>query len=108
MGVFANTFAAAVKERNVGPRQFGLGRPRIAAWIIDRLRSREKAQPRLSVVERVSLAPRQILALVEADGQRLLVATSQDGAPAFYPLNSLPSGSNQSRSQQASAEGTAV
>jgi hypothetical protein len=25
--------------------------------------------------------------LIEAEGQRLLVATSQEGAPAFYPLD---------------------
>jgi hypothetical protein len=33
------------------------------------------------------LAPRQSLALVEAEGRRLLVATSPEGAPTFYALD---------------------
>lgn len=39
------------------------------------------------MLERISLAPRQSLALVEADGRRFLVATSAEGTPAFYPLD---------------------
>jgi hypothetical protein len=39
------------------------------------------------VVERITLAPRQSLALIEASGQRLLIATSADGTPAFYPIS---------------------
>jgi hypothetical protein len=38
-------------------------------------------------VERIALAPRQSLALIEAEGRRFLVATSPEGAPAFYPLD---------------------
>jgi hypothetical protein len=37
-------------------------------------------------VEKINIAPRQTVALIEADGQRLLVATSTDGAPSFYLL----------------------
>lgn len=44
-------------------------------------------QPRLALLERITLAPRQTLALVEAEGRRLLVATSPDGAPTFYALD---------------------
>ncbi|MGC1463914.1 MAG: flagellar biosynthetic protein FliO [Terracidiphilus sp.] len=44
--------------------------------------------PRLELLERISLAPHQSLALVEAEGRRFLVATSADGGPAFYPLDS--------------------
>jgi hypothetical protein len=40
------------------------------------------------MVERICLAPRQTLSLVEADGQKFLIATSPEGAPAFYPLSS--------------------
>jgi len=29
------------------------------------------------------------LALIEAEGRKLLVATSQDGAPAFYALDTI-------------------
>jgi len=39
------------------------------------------------LLERIALAPRQSLALVEAKGRRFLVATSPEGAPAFYALD---------------------
>jgi flagellar biogenesis protein FliO len=44
-------------------------------------------RPRLALLERIALAPRQSLALVEAEGRRFLVATSPEGAPAFYALD---------------------
>ena len=47
----------------------------------------ERAEPRLALVERITLAPRQSLALIEAEGRRILVATSAEGGPAFYPLD---------------------
>jgi hypothetical protein len=55
------------------------------------LSSRRSAAPRLALVERITLAPRQSLALVEAEGRRILVATSADGASAFYPLDAAQS-----------------
>jgi hypothetical protein len=58
----------------------------LAHWLLARLRGARKAEPRLALVERISLAPRQTLALVEAEGRRFLIASSGDGAPAFYPL----------------------
>jgi flagellar biogenesis protein FliO len=42
--------------------------------------------PQLSILARISLGPRQSVALVEAEGVRLLVGTSADGPPSFYPL----------------------
>lgn len=59
----------------------------LAVWILERLRREPRAETRLALLERISLAPRQSLALVEADGRRLLVATSPDGAPVFYALD---------------------
>ncbi len=59
----------------------------IAGWLIARLRGRRHAQPRLALLERIALAPRQSLALVEAEGRKILVATSAEGGPAFYPLD---------------------
>jgi len=47
---------------------------------------------RMALLERITLGPRQALLLVEADGVRLLVATSADGAPAFYPLPAASTG----------------
>ncbi len=57
-----------------------------AGRLLGKLRPSGRAQPQLRLVERIALAPRQSLALVEAQGRRFLVATSTDGAPAFYPL----------------------
>jgi len=63
----------------------------IAGWLLKRLmarlRGKQRPQPRLTLVERIALAPRQSLALVEAEGRRILVATSADGGPAFYALD---------------------
>ena len=55
-------------------------------WLVDRLRAGARLRPRLALVERITLAPRQSLALVEADGRQILVATSAEGGPAFFPL----------------------
>jgi hypothetical protein len=56
-------------------------------WLLSRLFGASRAKPRLALVERIALAPKQSLALVEAEGRRFLVATSAEGAPAFYPLD---------------------
>lgn len=73
------------EDRNAG-RVGGL-----AGWLLARLRARLRSghgkPPRLAVIERIALGPRQSLALVEAEGRRLLVATSSEGTPAFYPLD---------------------
>lgn len=59
----------------------------LAAWVLTRLRRAPRPRPRLALLERIALAPRQSLALVEAEGRRLLVITSADGGSAFYPLD---------------------
>ena len=59
----------------------------VAGWLLARLRREARLRPSLALLERISLAPRQSLALVEAEGRRFLVATSADGAPAFYALD---------------------
>lgn len=59
----------------------------LAGWLLDRLRRAPRPRPHLALVERIMLAPRHSLALVEAEGRRLLVVTSADGAAAFYPLD---------------------
>ncbi|MGD0730206.1 MAG: flagellar biosynthetic protein FliO [Terracidiphilus sp.] len=61
--------------------------------MLARLRAGRRPQPRLALLERIALAPRQSLALVEAEGRRFLVATSPEGAPAFYPLDEQRRGS---------------
>jgi hypothetical protein len=53
-----------------------------------RLRAEKGARSRLKLMERITIAPRQTVALIEADGQRLLAACAPEGAPAIYPLRS--------------------
>jgi flagellar biogenesis protein FliO len=74
----------------------------LAGWLLSRLRARGRRQPRLELVERIALAPRQSLALVEAEGRRFLVATSPEGAPAFYALDERAhsNGARQAASRQ--------
>lgn len=63
----------------------------LGGWLLrqfqKRWRATAQAKPRLALIERITLAPRQSLALVEAEGRRLLIATSAEGAPVFYALD---------------------
>ncbi len=59
----------------------------LGVWLLERLRRAPRPRPRLVLLERVTLAPRQSLALVEAEGRRFLVATSHEGGPVFYALD---------------------
>jgi flagellar biogenesis protein FliO len=61
----------------------------LAGWLMERWRGAKRPERRLALVEKITLAPRQSLALVEAEGRRILVATSAEGAPAFYPLDEV-------------------
>jgi hypothetical protein len=64
---------------------------RLGEWLlkplVNRLHRPHFSQPRLALLERIALAPRQSLALVEAEGRRFLVATSVEGGSAFYALD---------------------
>jgi flagellar biogenesis protein FliO len=57
-----------------------------AGWLIRKIRKAQATKPHLELLDRIPLAPRQSLALVEAEGCRILVATSAEASPAFYPL----------------------
>ena len=59
----------------------------LAGWLLGRLHRDSRPRPSLALLERITLAPRQSLSLVEADGRRFLIATSAEGAPAFYALD---------------------
>jgi flagellar biogenesis protein FliO len=63
----------------------------VVGWLLDRLQRSAIQKPRLTLVDRINLAPRQTVALIEADGERLLVASSPEGAPAFHQLRSCAS-----------------
>jgi flagellar biogenesis protein FliO len=74
----------------------------LAAWLLARLHRAHRPALRLELLERIALGPRQTLALVEAEGRRFLVATAQDGSPAFHALDA----NNSSRlARQAHASG---
>lgn len=74
----------------------------LGAWVLDRLRGRRRQEPRLALLERISLAPRQSLALIEAEGRRILVATSAEGGPAFYALDGNPGSQTHAEANRAS------
>ena len=104
MGVFANALSLAVGQSGAAPRKNLKDWPGLRVWLLNRFRSRALKQPRLALVERINLAPRQTVALIEADGQRLLVAISPDGAPSFYPLKAPASRSPANRRGKANSE----
>jgi flagellar biogenesis protein FliO len=58
-----------------------------AAWLLSFLRKEPRPRPSLTLLERINIAPRQSVALIEAEGHRFLVATSAEGAPSFHPLD---------------------
>jgi flagellar biogenesis protein FliO len=62
----------------------------LAGWLLALIGRQPRPRPNLALLERITLAPRQSLSLVEADGRRFLIATSADGAPAFYALGDSP------------------
>jgi hypothetical protein len=80
----------------------------LAGWLWGRLRGDSRPQPSLTLVERITLAPRQSLALVEAEGRRLLVATSPEGPPTFYALDEWRSGKGSGRPARLSPRRTRI
>jgi hypothetical protein len=59
----------------------------VAGWLVSRWRSRGRTRPQLALLQRITLAPRQTLCLVEADGRRFLIASSPEGTPVFHSLD---------------------
>jgi hypothetical protein len=58
-----------------------------ARWLLARWNGRRREGDALDQRQTRLHAPRQSLALIEAEGRRILVATSAEGGPAFYPLD---------------------
>lgn len=87
MGVFANalTIAAGQIRSEAGPGDGA--RHGLAGWLLERIGHSSKTRPRLALVERISLAPRQTVSLLEVDGQKLLIATAPESSPSFCLLN---------------------
>jgi hypothetical protein len=92
--------AGRADEKSGGPAGFAVGFPNgWTGWLLAKWQGRRRTEPRLALLERITLAPRQSLALIEAEGRRILVATSAEGGPAFYPLDE-----NSSRKAYAGAD----
>ncbi len=91
LDVRTNARMSANAGANTGAKirpKVGLGRlGGFAEWLLGRLCRAGRPVPRLQLVERITLGPRQTLSLVEAEGRRVLVATSPEGAPAFYAID---------------------
>jgi len=81
------------------PHEESLG---VTGWLLRLWHSRVRQAVRLRLVERITLGPRHSLALVEADGVRLLVATAAEGASTIYPLAS-PVGTDEAIGAKSSA-----
>ena len=71
-----------------GAKQFPARTGGLMGWLLARFRKRRQRDSRLEMLDRISLGPRQTLCLIEAEGQRFLVACAGDGNPAFQPLDS--------------------
>ena len=78
----------------------------LAGWLLGKVRGSKAERPRLALIDRMTLGPKQSLALVEAEGRRILVATSAEGGPAFYPLDA-GAGVMAGGTQRSSARGQA-
>ena len=104
MGVFANALGIAIGQNSPATRAIPREQGSLAAFLLDRFHRRAQKEPRLSLVERINLAPRQTVALIEADGQKFLVASSPDGAPTFYALKTAGR-STVNRTRKTASEG---
>lgn len=96
MALFANAMSSLMTPARSGSLAARWSGPGVASWLVDRWHRRSVMAPRLVVVARINLAPRQTVALIEADGQRLLVATSPEGTPAFHLLMAKPTAKRKS------------
>lgn len=105
MGVFANAITFIGKHADFSSREDAAETRGLGEWVMNRLRHRAVTQRRLMVIERIHLAPRQTLALVEADGHKLLVATSGEGTSTFFQLKAAVTPRTSSRSAQSAGEG---
>ena len=106
MGVFTYPSSRVGADRRTPLQREAPLSKRFMAWLIDRLSPRAFGKQSLRIVERIRVTPRQALILVEVEGERLLVATSDVSAPAFYPVKRRPAASRNRRPIEIKIEGT--
>jgi len=78
----------------------------LTGWLLrlwQRAAERRLRPSQLALIERISLGPKHVLALVEAEGMHVLVATSAEGAAAFYPLHAIAAEKPEPRTQGSSS-----
>ena len=84
MGVFASALSRAMLQgRPLPERRISRG---LGAWLIERLRARSRGNPELRVVEQIRVSARHALLLLDVEGERLMMATSDGSTPVFYPV----------------------
>lgn len=105
MAIFESQVSSLIAQRGRVSSVTGNGVPGLAHWLLNRWQKRAVRKPQLSVLEKITLAPRQTLALIEADGQRLLLATSAEGAATFHLLNSEAPSRRAGRTSTQTAKG---
>lgn len=59
----------------------------LMGWLSKQWHAVAAPKSSLAVLAKIQLGPRHNIALLEAEGTRLLIATSSEGAAAFYPLS---------------------
>ena len=84
MGVFAK--AGENSGAAVSPARTFAGWREVLTSVSARLYRRESAVSRLAILERITVGPKQTVTLIEVEGEKVLVGTSQEGAPQFLRL----------------------
>lgn len=104
MGDFANALSIAAGVN----RLTGAGRNWHGVWrsISERLHRRCSAPSRLALVEKISVAPRQSIALIEVDGEKVLVGLSPAESPRFFQLKAGQSRLSKEMDRKIPLEGT--
>jgi hypothetical protein len=87
LGIFSTALMMASGQISANPED-GRTRQGFVGWLLGRVRQRSEVRRRLVLVERISLAPRQTVCLLEVDDQKLLIATAQDSSPSLCLLSS--------------------
>ena len=87
------------QEMELRQRRMGGWAGRLLNGWLAGIRKGEAEAPRLALIERIALAPRHSLALVEAEGQRFLVSIPTDGSPAFLALGKKAGGEGRAGSR---------
>ena len=104
MGNFSNALSNAAGVNRLG----GAARNWRGVWssISERLHRRCGASSRLALVEKISVAPRQSVALIEVDGEKLLVGLSPAESPRFFQLKAGQSRFSKEIDREIPIEGT--